>query len=106
MTSASRNPEARRIVNALVLVTGLALVLVMIRISCAEVTNPQAQLASETVRVDYEDGVSCYHRRGAISCTFVPTRAPMGPVAPAVLVEDIVEPNTDIIPAPKKRSPK
>lgn len=71
--------------------------------SCGEKPDIRAMLAGETTRVDYEDGVSCYHRASAISCVFVPTRAPMGPVAPAVLVEDIVEPDADIIPKPKKR---
>jgi hypothetical protein len=78
--------------------------------SCTvEKPDIRAMLASETTRVDYEDGVSCYHRGSALSCTYVPTRAPMGPVAPAVLMQDIVEPDTDIVhepkPKPKKRKP-
>lgn len=104
MTSTSPKPEARRVVTTLVLVAGAAVLLLMARIALAPDVDPKVQLANETIRVDYEDGVSCYHRRGGISCVFVPSRAPMGPVAPAVLVEDIIEPSTDII--PKKRSRK
>lgn len=106
MNSTSPKPEARRIVTTLVLVAAAAVLLLMARIALAPDVDPKVQLANETIRVDYEDGVSCYHRRGGISCTFVPSRAPMGPVAPAVLVEDIVEPNTNIIPTSKKRSRK
>ena len=77
--------------------------------ACSEKPDIRAMLTSETTRVDYEDGVSCYHRGSALSCTYVPTRAPMGPVAPAVLVQDIIEPDTDIVhepkPKPKKRKP-
>ena len=97
---------ARAVVTAIVLVVGLALLTLLFRLGCSEPRELKVLLANETARVDYEDGVSCYHRRGGISCVFVPSRAPMGPVAPAVLVEDIVEPNTNIIPTSKKRSRK
>jgi hypothetical protein len=103
MTSTSPKPEARRIVTTLVLVAAASVLLLMARIALAPDVDPKVQLANETTRVDYEDGVSCYHRRGGISCVFVPSRAPMGPVAPAVLVEDIVEPTTDIIPNRKRK---
>ena len=64
--------------------------------SCGEKVDPRVLLANETIRVDYEDGVSCYHRASALSCTYVPTRAPHGPSAPAVFVEDIIPPRRTI----------
>ena len=45
--------------------------------------DPKVRLAHETVRVDYNDGVSCYHRGDAVSCVYVPTRSPLGPEKPA-----------------------
>ena len=45
--------------------------------------DPKVRLANETVRVDYTDGVSCYHRQDTISCVYVPTRSPLGPEKPA-----------------------
>jgi hypothetical protein len=85
---------------------GLGILTALSRRGCSEKPDIKAMLASETTRVDYEDGVSCYHRGSALSCVYVPTRAPMGPVAPAVLVEDIVEPNDNIIPQAKPKQRK
>ena len=89
---------AALILGGLVTIAGLR--------SCSEKPDIRAMLTSETTRVDYEDGVSCYHRGSALSCTYVPTRAPMGPVAPAVLVQDIIEPDTDIVHEPKPKAKK
>ena len=99
MTSTSRNDPS---VIFVAVIMGL-LAILFLR-NCADEKDIKVRLASETTRVDYDDGVSCYHRAASLSCVYVPSRAPMGPAAPAVLVEDILEPDTDII--PKKRTHK
>lgn len=53
---------------------------------------PQERVAAETTRVDYTDGVSCYHRGHNISCVYVPSRVQYGPPTPAVLLQDVLEP--------------
>lgn len=78
------------------LIVGLLLVCAGLLMPGCEKVDPRVTLANETIRVDYEDGVSCYHRASAISCTYVPTRAPHGPSAPAVFVEDIIPPRRTI----------
>jgi hypothetical protein len=82
--------------HSVALIVGLLLVLASLPMSCGEKVDPRVLLANETIRVDYEDGVSCYHRASALSCTYVPTRAPHGPSAPAVFVEDIIPPRRTI----------
>lgn len=39
--------------------------------TCVEKVDEKVRLAQETVRVDYSDGVSCYHRGSAMSCVYV-----------------------------------
>jgi hypothetical protein len=59
--------------------------------SCSETTSRETA-AQSTVRVDYTDGVSCYHRGEQLSCLYVPSRAPYGPRAPATLPSDVLGP--------------
>ena len=72
MTSTSRDPfditPARLVVSFLAL--SLAVILVYLMVTYKPV-DPKVRLANETVRVDYNDGVSCYHRGDAISCVYV-----------------------------------
>ena len=82
--------------HSVALIVGLLLICTGLLMPGCEKVDPRVTLANETIRVDYEDGVSCYHRASAISCTYVPTRAPHGPSAPAVFVEDIIPPRRTI----------
>jgi hypothetical protein len=64
-------------------VLAVAFSLALYAIYFYEPPDPKVVLAQQTVRVDYDDGVSCYHRGDAISCVYVPTRSPLGPEKPA-----------------------
>jgi len=71
MTSTSRDFDvtpARLALSFLAL--SLAMILVYLMVTYTPV-DEKVRLAHETVRVDYNDGVSCYHKGDAISCVYV-----------------------------------
>jgi hypothetical protein len=74
--------------------------------ACAKRPSRDVVMAQDTVRVDYSDGVSCYHREDSISCVFIPSRVPMGPVAPAVLPEEVLSPKKEEEPPKQQEKPK
>lgn len=74
--------------------------------ACVKSPSRDVVMAQGTVRVDYSDGVSCYHREDSISCVFIPSRVPMGPVAPAVLPEEVLSPKKEEEPPKQQEKPK
>lgn len=74
--------------------------------SCSETTSRETAMAQGTVRVDYTDGVSCYHREHSISCVFIPSRVPMGPVAPVALPEEVLSPKKEEEPPKQQEKTK
>lgn len=72
----------RQQIRAALTVLAAAFMIALYAITYKE-PDHKVRLANETVRVDYTDGVSCYHREDAISCVYVPTRSPLGPEKPA-----------------------
>lgn len=73
----------RQQIRAALTVLAVAFTLAIYAVCVSTPNDPKVRLANETVRVDYTDGVSCYHRQDTISCVYVPTRSPLGPEKPA-----------------------